>query len=65
MAGGLSYEVMSLLNVEGDRVMHDEVVVKSLGRVRDVTTGPDGAVYVVLNGPGTIIRLSPIAQRFK
>lgn len=65
MAGGLSYEVMSLLNVESDRVMHEEVVVKSLGRVRDVTTGPDGAIYVVLNGPGTVIRLSPIAERFK
>ena len=28
-------------------------------RVRDVVCGPDGAIYVVLNGPGTILRLTP------
>ena len=65
MAGGLRYEVVSLLNIEGDRIMHDEAIVRNLGRVRDVTTGPDGAIYVVLNSPGTIIKLTPIAQRFQ
>lgn len=64
LAGGLRYEVVSLLNVEDSRVMHEEVIVKNLGRVRDVTTGPDGAIYVVLNNPHTIIRLTPIAARF-
>ncbi|MBT3601526.1 MAG: c-type cytochrome [Candidatus Latescibacteria bacterium] len=64
LAGGLRYEVVSLLNVESDRIMHEEVIVKNLGRVRDVSTGPDGAIYVVLNSPGTVIRLSPIADRF-
>ena len=64
LAGGLRYEVVSLLNIEGDRIMHDEVIVKNLGRVRDVTTGPDGAIYVVLNSPDTIIRLSHLADRF-
>ena len=65
MAGGLRYEVVSLLNVEAERIMHDEAIVRNLGRVRDVTTGPEGAIYVVLNSPGTIIKLTPIAQRFK
>lgn len=65
LAGGLRYEVVSLLNVEADRIMHDEAIVRNLGRVRDVTTGPDGAIYVVLNSPGTIIKLTPIAQRFQ
>jgi glucose/arabinose dehydrogenase len=39
--------------------MHEEVILKNAGRVRDVVCGPDGAIYVVLNDPGTILRLTP------
>jgi len=27
--------------------------------VRDVSTGPEGAIYVVLNSPGKVIKLMP------
>jgi hypothetical protein len=50
---------MSDQDVKDDRVIHEEVILKNLGRVRDVCCGPDGAIYVVLNQPGMIIRLSP------
>ena len=59
MVGALKYEQVSLLSIEGDRVMHEEVILKGQGRVRDVSTGPEGAIYVVLNNPGTVIRLTP------
>jgi len=59
MVGALKYEEVRLLQIEGDRVVHQEVIVKNQGRVRDVSTGPDGAIYVVLNNPGTVIRLTP------
>ncbi len=59
LVGALKYEEVRLLQVEGDRVVHQEVIVKNQGRVRDVSTGPDGAIYVVLNKPGTVIRLTP------
>lgn len=59
MVGALKYEEVRLLSLEGDRVMHQEVIVKNQGRVRDVSTGPDGAIYVVFNKPGTVIRLTP------
>ena len=59
MVGALKYEQVSLMSLEDDRVMHEEVIVKGQGRVRDVSTGPDGAIYVVLNKPGTVIRLTP------
>ncbi len=59
LVGALKYEEVRLLDIEGDRVMHDEVIVKGQGRVRDVSTGPDGAIYVVLNSPGTVLRLTP------
>ena len=62
--GALKYESVDLLTVEADRVMHSETVLKGLGRVRDVAVGLDGAVYVVLNSPGTIVRLTPIRERY-
>ena len=59
LVGALKYEEVRLLDIENDRVMHDEVILKGQGRVRDVMTGPDGAIYVVLNDPGTVIKLMP------
>jgi glucose/arabinose dehydrogenase len=59
LAGALRYEDVRLLDIENDRVMHEEIILKGAGRVRDVVCGPDGAVYVVLNEPGTILRLVP------
>ena len=59
LVGALKYEEVRLLDIEKDRVMHDEVIFKGAGRVRDVSTGPDGAIYVVLNDPGTVVRLTP------
>ncbi len=59
MVGALKYEQVSLLDIENDRVMHEEVILKNAGRVRDVTTGPDGAIYVVLNNPDKVIRITP------
>jgi glucose/arabinose dehydrogenase len=62
MVGALKYEEVKLLHIVGDRVIHEQTIVKNLGRVRDVSTGPDGAVYVVLNNPDKVIRLTPILE---
>jgi aldose sugar dehydrogenase len=52
------------LQLEGHRVVHQEILFSGLGRVRDVVTGPDGFLYISLNAefgssPGHIIRLVP------
>lgn len=62
LAGALAFEELRLLSMEDNRVIHQETILKNAGRVRDVTTGLDGAVYVVLNNPGTVIRLTPIVE---
>jgi glucose/arabinose dehydrogenase len=59
LVGALKYEEVRLLNIENNRVMHEETILKGAGRVRDVSTGPDGAIYVVLNQPGKVVRLTP------
>lgn len=59
LVGALKYEEVQLLTLHEDRVVHFETIIKNAGRVRDVQTGHDGAVYIVLNSPGTVIRLTP------
>jgi aldose sugar dehydrogenase len=59
LVGALKYEEVRLLQIHEDRVIHEETIVKNLGRVRDVQTGPDGAIYIVLNNPDKVIRLTP------
>jgi glucose/arabinose dehydrogenase len=47
--------------VEGERVVHTEVLLEGLGRIRDVETGPDGFVYLLLEhaSGSRILRLVP------
>lgn len=59
MIGALKNEELRLLDVENDRVMHQEILMKGRGQVRHVTTGPDGAIYVLLHNPGQVLRLTP------
>lgn len=58
-AGGLRGTLHRLRLVDG-KVGEDEVVLEGLGRVRDVRSGPDGFLYVVLNNPDMIVRLVPV-----
>ncbi len=58
LVGALKYEEVRLVEIERDRVLHEEVILKNYGRVRDVSSGPDGAIYVVLNEPGQVLRLT-------
>ncbi len=63
LVGALKYEDVRLLDIVDDRVMHQEVILKNYGRVRDVGMDPAGNVYVVVNLPDRVIRLSPIGER--
>lgn len=56
-AGTLKQQEIRRLRIRNQKVVEQEVILKGLGRVRDVAGGPDGALYVVLNGPDRIIRL--------
>jgi glucose/arabinose dehydrogenase len=62
LVGALKYEDVRLLEIRDGRVLHEEIILKNAGRVRDVECGPDGAVYVVLNDPGTVLRLTSLGE---
>ena len=61
--GGLASEQVHRLVIEEGEVVHEEIILKNEGRVRDVASGPDGRLYLVLNGgPSSgsrIVRLNP------
>jgi glucose/arabinose dehydrogenase len=56
----LGQQELRRLVMDGHRVASQEVLFKNIGRVRDVCSGPDGLIYVALNGPNKIIRLEPV-----
>lgn len=58
IVGGLGHEVLQRLAVADGRVLHTETLLKSHGRVRDVAVDPAGAIYVVLNGPDQVLKLT-------
>jgi aldose sugar dehydrogenase len=59
--GGLSATALVRLELDGNKVAHEERLLHDLGlRIRDVAQGPDGALYVVTDeDDGQILRLSP------
>ena len=58
LAGGLAHETVQRLVVAGERIIHKETVFQGFGRVRDVAVAPDGSVWILLNRPDRIVRLT-------
>jgi glucose/arabinose dehydrogenase len=58
LLSSLAAEELVRLELKDGEVVHQEVLFKGIGRVRDVVVGPDGYVYVSLE-PGRIARLVP------
>lgn len=59
---GLSSGTVERVRLEGDRVGEIEVILRGLGRARDVRVLRDGLIYVVLDGPMRVLRLSPAGR---
>ena len=53
----LKFNRLHRVRTEGVDVVHEEIVYTGESRIRDVQTGPDGAVYLAVEGPGRILRL--------
>ena len=58
LVANLKFQDVRLLTITKERVMHEEVILKDFGRVREAVSGPDGAIYVVTNEPDGILRVS-------
>jgi aldose sugar dehydrogenase len=59
IAGGLSGANVDRIRVKNGQMVEREELMFGRGRVRDIAVGPDGFIYVALNGPDKIVRLVP------
>lgn len=58
-AGGLRSEEVRRIRLENDQVIEQELIVKGIGRIRDVRFDQEGYLYLILNDPGKLVRLTP------
>lgn len=59
--GALAGEALVRLQLDGDRVVHEERLLQdAVGRIRDVRNGPDGYIYFTTDDDqGRLLRLEP------
>jgi len=62
IVGGLAFQELKLLRLEGNKVIDQELILKNMGRVRDIHFSPKGEMYVLLNNPNKLIRITPIQE---
>lgn len=60
--GALSGELLVRLRLDGEKVVHEERLLKGvLGRIRDVRAGPDGLIYLLTDESRAVLaRLEPV-----
>ena len=58
LVGALAFEELQRRVIEDNQIVHSEMLLKGSGRVRDIRTAPDGSIYVVLNSPDMVLRLT-------
>jgi aldose sugar dehydrogenase len=59
--GALRDQMLVRLKLDGEKVVKEERMLKgTLGRIRDVRSGPDGLLYLLTDSPtGALLRLEP------
>lgn len=60
LIGSLRFQYLNRCMMDGNEVAGEEKLLQNIGRVRDVKMGPDGYIYVSVEGPGSIYRLVPV-----
>ncbi|MDA0950715.1 MAG: PQQ-dependent sugar dehydrogenase [Bacteroidetes bacterium] len=52
LVGSLKFQYLEALHFEGKRVVKRERIFKDVGRLRNVRQGPDGFIYIAVEGQG-------------
>lgn len=61
MVGSLKFGYLERLEFENNKVTYREKLMEGLGRIRDVRQGPDGYLYIGVEGTG-IVKLVPKSE---
>ncbi len=60
LLGSLPLKHLERVVMKDNAVIHREQLLEGIGRVRNVTMGPDGYIYLAIETPGYIFRLIPV-----
>lgn len=60
LSGSLRFKFLQRTVLEGNKVVKEEILLKNIGRVRDVRMAPDGFIYIAVESPGRIYKLVPV-----
>ena len=58
LIGSLSFQYLERVVIKNEKVIKREKLLEDIGRVRNVKQGPNGYIYVAIEGKG-IIKLIP------
>lgn len=66
--GGMAGRQLARLEMDGPEVVLEETLVPGVGRIRDVVQGPDGSIYLAIDGEERedrtpILRMEPAGDR--
>ncbi len=59
LVSALAQQHIRRVVIEDGEVVDQEILWEDFGRCRDVAVGPDGLIYVAVNGPNQVVRFVP------
>ena len=62
LVGSLRFKYLSRCILKGTKVVKQEMLLKNIGRLRDVRMGPDGYIYIAVED-GYVFRLIPVTKK--
>ncbi len=58
----MAKQYLERVELEGDKVVHQEKLFQGIGRVRTVAVSPEGFIYLTVEGAGKIIKIVPVIK---
>ena len=62
LVGSLRFKYLNRCKIKNGKVVGEELLLKNIGRLRDVRMGPDGYIYVSVENPGYVFKLIPVSK---
>jgi glucose/arabinose dehydrogenase len=62
LVGSLRFNYLNRCKIKDGKIVSEELLLKNIGRMRDVRMGPDGYIYVAVENPGYVFKLLPVAK---
>ena len=62
LVGSLRFNYLNRCKIKNGKIVGEELLLKNIGRMRDVRMGPDGYIYVAVENPGYVFKLVPVGK---